>query len=297
MHITRRGFLKAGALGAAGMVSAWQLAAHAQVDIRLSACDWSMQVMCRPEGLDVAKALGLDGLEISAADEPRDTLKIADPAFREEYKSAMARTGMAVSSIAMGLLNDNPFASDARAPAWLEQTITAAADLDAKVILLAFFGQGDLADRRSARAGGSGMKDDDVAVVVERLKAAAPMAADAGVILGLENTLSAAQNMAILERVNHASVQVYYDIGNSTYNGYDVPAEIRALDDLICQIHFKDGRFALGEGRVDMAAVAEAMNDIKYTGWVTLETAIEDGDRDASFRRNAEFTRNLFRNA
>ncbi len=294
MGITRRGFLKAGAVSAVGMISAWQIQAHGQARIRLSACDWSMQETTRPEGLEVAKSLGLDGLEVSAADEPRDTLKIADPAFREEYKAVMARSDTVVSSIAMGLLNGNPFASDERAPAWLEQTIAAAADLDAKVILLAFFGQGDLIDRRSARAGGSGMKDDAVAVVVARLKAAAPKAADAGVILGLENTLSAEQNMQILDRVGHDAVQVYYDVGNSTYNGYDVPAEIRALDKRICQIHFKDGRFALGEGKVDMDAVAQAMNDIQYDGWVTLETAILEDDRDASFRRNAEFTRNLF---
>lgn len=297
MHITRRGFLKAGALSGAGLLYALPGPAHAQASIRLSACDWSLQVTNQPEGFDVAKAVGLDGLEISAAAEPSDTLFLADPAVRDAYKAAMARTGLVVSSVAMGLLNNHPFATEPRAPAWLDQTIEATADLGAKVILLAFFGQGDLADRRSARSGGSGMKDDEVDAVVDRLKAAAPKAADAGVILGLENTLSAEQNLVILDRVAHEAVQVYYDVGNSTYNGYDVPAEIRALDALICQIHFKDGRFALGEGRVDMDAVADAMNDIKYTGWVTLETAILDDDRDASFRRNAEFTRNLFRNA
>ncbi len=294
MDTTRRGFLKAGALGAASLTTLLRVKAYAAVDIRISACDWSMRMANTPESLSLARAIGLDGVEISATGDVGDKMDIADPALRQAYKDAMNETGMVVSSVAMGCLNNHPFATDERAPAWLEQTIEAAADLDAKVILLAFFGQGDLRERGGLLRRGGNLKEAEVDATVERLIAAAPKARDAGVILGLENTLSAAQNMEIVGRVGHKSVQVYYDTGNSTDNGYDVPAEIRELDELICQIHFKDGGNALGEGRVDMDAVAAAMKDIKYSGWVTLETAVLAGDVEASFRRNAEFTRNMF---
>ncbi|HNT89731.1 MAG TPA: TIM barrel protein, partial [Candidatus Hydrogenedentes bacterium] len=149
-----------------------------------------------------------------------------------------------------------------------------------------FFGKGDLRTRE-------GLKEDDVDVVVQRLKDAAPRARDADVVLGLENTLSAKDNLMILDRVAHESVRVYYDVGNSTYNKYDVPAEIRELGDRICQIHFKDGAYYLGEGKVAMEPIAEAIADIGYQGWVVLETAIPSKDRDADFRRNAEFLRRL----
>ena len=97
----------------------------------------------------------------------------------------------------------------------------------------------------------------------------------------------------LVERVGHDAVRVYYDIGNSTSNGYDVPAEIRMLGDRICQFHFKDGGHYLGEGNVAMKPVAEAMNAIGYKGWVVLETSVPSKDRDADFRKNANFVRGL----
>ena len=58
----------------------------------------------------------------------------------------MKQTGLVISSFMMGLLNSNPLASDPRGPAWLEQSIDAAKDLGAGVILVAFFGKGSLLD-------------------------------------------------------------------------------------------------------------------------------------------------------
>ncbi len=293
MSITRRTFMRTGAWGAAGLLWASRLRADEGLNIKIGACDWSFQESCNPDGLDAAKALGMDGLEISSTDEPKETLKVADPAFQAAYKTAMERTGLTVASIALGLMNNYPLATDERGPAWLEQTIAAAAALKAKVILVAFFGDGE----GLLGIGGVTLKEKELDVVVERLKVAAPKAAEAGVILGLENTLSAAQNLAILERVQNDAVRVYYDVGNSTVNGYDVPREIRDLDDRLCQIHFKDGANFLGEGKVDMDAVAKAMTDIRYDGWVVLETAVRDKDRDASFRRNIEFVKSMFNKA
>lgn len=52
----------------------------------------------------------------------------------------------------VGLLNTNPLASDPRAPAWLEQSIDAARDLGAGVILVAFFGKGNLLQDNQLKA-------------------------------------------------------------------------------------------------------------------------------------------------
>jgi len=287
MKITRRKFLTQTAGGVAGTLALSPSSAAAETagKLRLSACDWSLQAM-GPGGLEIAQRVGLDGLEVSAGN-PADTLQIADPAYRQQYKDNVVKTGVVVSSVAMGLLNNAPLASDPRGPAWLEQTIEAAKDLDAKVMLLAFFGEGDLREKRK-------LKTADVDAVVERLKEAAPKAEQAGVILGLENTLSAKDNLAILDQVQSDAVRVYYDTGNSTSNRYDVPTEIRELGDRICQIHFKDGRYYLGEGKVKMEPVAEAIRAIGYTGWIVLETSIPSKDRDADFKRNAAYVRTLF---
>jgi sugar phosphate isomerase/epimerase len=187
----------------------------------------------------------------------------------------------------MGLLNSNPLASDPRAPAWLEQSIDAAKDLGAGVILVAFFGKGNLLQDRQ-------VKQAEVDVVVNRLKTAAPRAKEAGVILAIENTLSAKQNVEILERISHDAVRVYYDVGNSTRNGYEVPAEIRFLKDRIACIHFKDGPNYLGEGEIKFDPIAAAIKAIGYQGWIVMETSNPSKDPGADAKCNAAFIRNLF---
>ena len=95
------------------------------------------------------------------------------------YKEQMQKTGLPICSLMMGLFNSYPLATDPR-PAWIEQSIGAAHDLG-RVILLAFFSKGDLLDANER------VKEADVDAAVEQIKAAAPHAKDAGVILGIEN--------------------------------------------------------------------------------------------------------------
>jgi sugar phosphate isomerase/epimerase len=62
-----------------------------------------------------------------------------------------------------------------------------------------------------------------------RLREVAPKAEKAGVILGVESSLSAEDNMRIIDRVGSPAVKVYYDVANSTERGYDIGKEIRWL--------------------------------------------------------------------
>jgi sugar phosphate isomerase/epimerase len=237
-------------------------------------------------GLEQGKQAGLDGVEIRVGD-AAEKLRIADPAVRQQCKEQMARTGLVISSFMMGLLNTNPLANDPRAPAWLEQSIDAARDLGAGVILVAFFGKGNLLTDNQ-------LKEGDVQVVVQRLKAAAPRARDAGVVLALENTLSAKQNVEILERIGHESVRIYYDVGNSNSRGYDVPAEIRFLKDRIASFHFKDRDRYLGEGTIQFEPIASAIKAIGYRGWIVMETANPSNDAVLDAKRNGAYIRRLF---
>jgi L-ribulose-5-phosphate 3-epimerase len=59
--------------------------------------------------------------------------------------------------------------------------------------------------------------------VIGLIKELAPEAERAGVILGFENTSSGADNRYAIDKVNSNAFKVWYDVGNSTFNGYDVP--------------------------------------------------------------------------
>jgi L-ribulose-5-phosphate 3-epimerase len=151
------------------------------------------------------------------------------------------------------------------------------------VVMLPFFGRGDL-------------RDDEVgaAVVVERLKRVAPKAEKAGVIIGLESQLSAEQHLDIINRVGSPAVKVYYDVGNSHKNGYDIYEEIRMLGSRhLCEFHAKDYRHLFGQGKVDFEEVRRAMDDAGYRGWIQIEGARPLG-LEASYRHNAEYLRSIF---
>jgi L-ribulose-5-phosphate 3-epimerase len=280
--LRRRAFLKGTLAGLAGgeILSALRTVASAPTPSR------TIRVGSCVVGLEQGKRAGLDGVEIRVGD-AAEKLRIADPAVRQQYKEQMASTGLVISSFMMGLLNTSPLASDPRAPAWLEQSIDAARDLGAGVILVAFFGKGNLLQDNQ-------LKESDVQVVVQRLKAAAPRARDAGVVLALENTLSAKQNVEILERIGHESVRIYYDVGNSNSRGYDVPMEIRFLKDRIACFHFKDRDRYLGEGTIQFEPIAAAVKAIGYKGWIVMETANPSKDAVADAKRNGAYLRRLF---
>ena len=88
---------------------------------------------------------------------------------------------------------------------------------------------------------------------------------------------------------------MYYDVYNTgVTKGHDVPAEIRKLGPRIAQFHFKNGGEFLDAGPLDYMAISQAMRDIKYQGWVILETSSPTGDAVADARRNGEYARRLF---
>ena len=251
--------------------------------IRVGICDWSSGAS-GPDALDAAKAMGLDGVQIS----PRidgDRLSYAEPGVQAAYRAKAKETGVAIASLGLTVTNEFPLATDPRADSWLEQSIDAAHELGCRAILLAFFGNGDLTS-------GKERKQREIDLVVGRLKNAAPRARRKRVVLGIESYLSAPELLRIFDRVGSDAVGVYYDIANTTTRGYDVPAEIRLLKGRICEFHFKDYEGPLGT-QVALPAIGRAIRDIRYQGWIILEQH-HGSDLQGYFCRNAEIVRRLF---
>lgn len=251
---------------------------------RLGACDWSIGKMATPEAMTVAREIGLDGVQVSLGTE-KDDMHLRQAAVQQSYRKATEATGVVTASLAIGELNNIPYKSDPRTIAWVRDSIDAAAAMGCKVVLLAFFGNGDL--------NGDKPGTDEV---VRRLKDVAPLAEKKGVILGIESWLSAAQNLDIVDRVGSKAVQVYYDVANSEKMGYDIYQEIRWLGKkgVICEFHAKENGFLLGRGKVDFKKVREAMDEIGYSGWIQIEGAVpEGGQMLPSYQANLKFLRRV----
>jgi L-ribulose-5-phosphate 3-epimerase len=240
------------------------LAAPAQRRFKIGACQWSLR-RGDESCFDLAKEIGLDGVEVNMGN-AANGMHLRKPERQRAYLDAARRTGVEIASLGMAELNNIPLKSDPRAAVWLLDSIPVAKELEVEVVLVAQFFNGDL---KNDKAG----TDRTVGV----LKEVAPRAAQAGIILGLENYLSAEENLDILDRVGSSAVQVYYDVGNSTDKGYDIYREIRMLKGRICAFHAKDGEFLLGQGRIDFARVREAIDAIAFEGWIQIEGAAPNG--------------------
>jgi sugar phosphate isomerase/epimerase len=129
--------------------------------------------------------------------------------------------------------------------------------------------------------------------LVSILKEHAPAAERARVTLGLENYLSAEENVKIMDRVGSKAVLVYYDLKNSFDAGHDPYRELRWLTaKRICQIHLKDKAY-LGDGVIDYAKGMKIIAEIGYRGFANLETTAPSGNVEDDMRRNLQYIRGL----
>jgi sugar phosphate isomerase/epimerase len=268
-RISRRTLLSRTAGAAALAAMAWRLepllAGGGSRWFKIGACEWSLG-KGDPSCFELARQIGLDGVQVSMGvlGNGADTRK---PEVQKAYLDAAKKVGLEVSSLAIGEMNSVPLKRDPRAAQWLAESIDVCQGLGVKVVLIACFGNGDL--DMSNRG--------EIDHLVKALKNVAPKAEKAGVLMGIEDYLSAEDNMKILDRVASPAMKVYYDVGNSTDKGRDVTKEIRLLGPRICEFHAKDAGFMLGQGRIDFKAVRRAMDDIQYSGWIQIEAAAPHG--------------------
>jgi sugar phosphate isomerase/epimerase len=287
--MTRRHALKKSAAAAAVWSLAGPLAplfaAPAGRGFKIGACDWSIDRLSEVSALELAREIGLDGVQVSLGTAAND-MHLRRPQVQRAYRDAAREHGVAVASLAIGELNNIPYKKDPRTIEWVNDSIDVCESMQTRVVLLAFFHHNDL-------------KNDPPGTdeTVRRLKEVAPRAERANVILGLETWLSAEEHMDIIERVGSPAVKVYYDVANSEKMGYDIYEEIRWLgrQGQICEFHMKENGALLGQGKVDFKRVRAAIDDIGYTGWTQIEGAIPPGGEIVeSYTANRKFLRGLF---
>jgi L-ribulose-5-phosphate 3-epimerase len=253
LESTRRNFLRA----AAGFVCARGSALGRTIPLRIGVTDWNLNLGANPESVPKAAELGFQGVQISFGRALVDGKMPADqPHVIARYLSLSRQHDVAIDGTCVDKLHDNGLKSDPLALKWVSDAIRLTQDLKTKVLLLPFFGPWAI------------KSEAEMARVGDALRELAPDAEKAGVILGLEDTISAEDNVRMMEMSRSKNVLVYYDVGNSTQAGFDVVKEIRWLGkDRICQFHFKDNPHLLGEGAIEFAPVVQAVRDIGWGGW------------------------------
>jgi L-ribulose-5-phosphate 3-epimerase len=252
----------------------------------IGACDWSIGKNSDVGAFDIAKQIGLEGLMVNMGS-AKNNMHLREVGLQQAYLDASSRTGVKISSLAIGELNNVPYKSDPQTIEWVSDSIDVAKNLGISVVLLAFFSKNDL------RNDEAGKKE-----VISRLKEVAPKAEKEGVILGIESYLNAAEHLQIMEAIGSENVKAYVDFRNMADAGYDVLKEVKQLGKKnICELHMKENGLLLGQGDLPWEKIRDLIYDIGYygDGWMQIESSIpKQADVVSSYKHNLKYLRSLF---
>ena len=274
--MTRRDLL------AAALTAPLVRAASAKIPIGIT--DWNLRLSANPDAIPLAARLGFDGIQISCGRRlVDDKMPLDNPAVIARCLALSRQHKIPLISTCADRLHDNGLKSDPLAVRWVRDAIRLTHSVGTHVLLLPFFGKWALENRQEMEYTGDALRD------------LAPEAEKADVILGLENTISAEDNVRIMDRARSKNVLVYYDVGNSTGAGFDVVKEIRWLGkQRICQIHLKDNPNYLGQGKIQFVPIMAALREIGYSGYAVLETDSKSpATLDGDMQRNLGYIRGL----
>lgn len=302
--MNRREAIRTGALFASGaLIAPRLLAENPKHRFRIGACDWSIKKKLELDAFRLGRELGLDGIQYSF-DQANEGMDLRSKENRQAVRKVVEQTGVGIASLAIGRLNRVPLSSTEEAERLVVECIQTmaklkeeAADLgDEKlasmvapdIVLLAFFGQGDING-----------KPDLIENVIEKLKRIAPSAEKHGFTLGLETRLNEDDHRHIMESVDSPAVKVYYDVANADKLGYDIFQEIKSLgSENICEIHCKEIGFLLGQGRIDFNRLKDVIEGIGYKAWLIIESATPKGmEVEEAYRHNAAYLKSVFGSA
>jgi L-ribulose-5-phosphate 3-epimerase len=253
---------------------------------KVGVTDWNLGLTGKVEAVALAKSIGFEGVQVSIGRNATDRLPLADAALQKAYLEASKREGLPIASLCLDVLHRNYLKNDPLGQRWVADSIPIAKAMGVTVVLLPFFGKGALSTPA------------EMDYVGDALREVAPAAEKAGVVLGLEDTISARDNVRIMERAKSPAVLTYYDVGNSTLQKFDIVSEIRWLGKArICEVHLKDNPHYLGEGTIDFKAVMRALGDIGFAEWAHLETDNPSKSVEADMKRNLAFIRERMKEA
>jgi hexulose-6-phosphate isomerase len=118
---------------------------------------------------------------------------------------------------------------------------------------------------------------------IDAMQDAFRLAKDMDLKISLETDLPPIDFKELLENIDLDYVQANYDIGNSASLGFDPKEELEAYGLRILNVHVKDRKLGgttvpLGTGNANIYYVLQKLNEIGYSGGLTMQAARGEND-------------------
>jgi L-ribulose-5-phosphate 3-epimerase len=297
MDVTRRDVMKATlasgiatvAPGIATVASAFSRKdAGGSPPVRVGMTDWNLGKRGDISKIVLAREIGLDGIQVSLIFPEDGSLHLRDPKVQAQFRQAALDNHVQICSLAIGSPGKSrlPLHTNPAAAILLVEAVDAARGVGTTDILLPILGDSHI-DMSNAR---------EVATFVAMMKEVARYAEKAGVVVALEDWISAEDNLKLLDAIGSDYVGVYYDARNIKSRVHDPYGEPTKLGKRIHQVHVKNGPKLMREPELlDWPRLAREYEQIGYRGWFVLETDSPNKDLVADTRANIEYVRATFK--
>jgi len=136
--------------------------------------------------------------------------------------------------------------------------------------------------------------------IVSRLKTVGKAAEKAGVVIGIETSLDARNELALLKDVGSPAIKSYFNFQNALDNGRDLEKELQILGkNNIAMIHCTntDGYWLQNDPEIDMKKVKATLDKMGWSGWLVLERSRDTTDVHnvkKNFGANAAYVKSVF---
>ena len=305
MTMTRRDFVKKAGIASAALPAMAQAQTAQQpvaskeplnpVPVRVGMTDWNLGQRGDIAKIALAREIGLDGIQVSVQYPTDGKPTLRDPKTQAEFKRAALDNGIQICSLAIGNPGKQrlPMHTNPAFAILLAEAVEIAYNIGTNNILLPILGESHIDMANQAQ----------VDAFVTMMKEVARYAEKYDVVLGLEDWISAADNIKLVDAIGSNHVAVYYDAHNIVSRVPDIYVEPKMLGKRINQIHLKnanaaDNRQQLLEtpgGKMDWQRMAKEFYDIGYRGWYVLETGSPTKDLVADTRANIAYVKKTFK--
>jgi L-ribulose-5-phosphate 3-epimerase len=256
--------------------------------VRVGMTDWNLGKRGDITKIALARELGLDGIQVSLTFPTDGSPHLRQPETQVAFKREALKHGVQICSLAIGNPGKSrlPFHTNPASAILLVEAVEVARNLGTTNILLPILGDSHIDMTNQAQ----------VDTFVAMMKEVARYAERAGVVVALEDWISAEDNLRLLDAIGSDAIGVYYDARNIKAKVHDPYGEPGKLGARIDQIHVKNGQKLMRDPEVlDWSRLAQEYFAIGYRGWYVLETGSPTGDFVADTKANIEFVRKTFR--
>jgi sugar phosphate isomerase/epimerase len=135
---------------------------------------------------------------------------------------------------------------------------------------------------------------------LERLKAAGKMAREAGIIIGIETSLDAKEELKLLKDISSPAVKSYFNFSQAIKNGRDISKELKTLGkNEIVQIHCtdEDGVWLQNDSKIDLKKIKQTLDEMGWSGWLVIERSRDANDPHnvkKNFSANTAYVKSIF---